>query len=236
VPAVDAVCEAAADGRDPVQALGWLGRARAKSGAGLSETLHDLAAMYRVVQAVGGVDLAVAVPHVVDVDGVPTRLVRAAALGWADVTSSEIASSRVVDEMTGLTTVGYLRTRLGEVYRSAQVAGRAIEDRHVLVLLAVDLSRTGGWTRLVPILMAAEAMRTVFDGGETLAQIGPSVAAVLCRRDELLPLRTKRVRRLATELLSADPDAARAGPVRVWLERLPTSYPGACDLLAHLGR
>lgn len=237
VPAVDAVCEAAAEGRDPSQALSWLGRARAQSGAGLGETLHDVAALYGVVRSGVG-DPAGPTPVVEPptIDAVPTRLVRAAALGWADVAAGEVASAQVVDELTGLVTVGYLRTRLGEVYRCAKVAGHRATDSHVLVLLAVDLTRTGGWTRLVPMLMVAEAMRTVFDGGQSLALIGPSVAAALCRRDDQLPLRTKRLRRLATELLSVDPDTACACPVRVWLEGLPPGYSGVCDLLAHLGR
>jgi hypothetical protein len=59
---------------------------------------------------------------------------------------------------------------------------------------------------------------------------------VLSRRNEHLPLRTKRLRRLATELLGTDPDAACVGPVRVWQERLPEGYQAACDLLALLGR
>lgn len=239
VPAVDAVCEAAAEGRDPLQALARLGRARAQSGAGLEETLHDLAALYTVVSAVPGASVEEpepAEPGDPVVDVVPTRLVRAAALGWADVAAGEAAAARPIDELTGLATAGYLRVRLGEVYRRAQAAGHAVDDRYVLVLLALDLSRTGGWTRLVPMLMAAEAMRMVFDSGETHALAGPSVAVVLTRRDEQLPLRTKRLRRVATELLAADTDAACAGPVRVWIERLPCGYHSACDLLTDLGR
>jgi hypothetical protein len=223
--AVDAVCEAVAEGRDPVPALERLGRARAQSGAGLSETLHDLAAFHAT--------LAGCPPGV---DSMPAALIRAAALGWAEATAGELASNRVVDGLTGLATTGYLRTRLGEVYRSAEACGQPAGERHVLVLLAVDLSRTVGWARLVPMLLAAEAMRAVFTGGETHALVGPSVAAVLCRRDPQLPLRTKRLRRLVTELLAADADAAHAGPVRLWLERLPPTYPAACDLLSHLGR
>jgi len=239
VPAVDAVCEAATDGRDPTQALGRLGRARAESGAGLDETLHDLATLYAVVSATGGL----AGPGAPAADGaspvldhVPPRLLRATALGWADVVAGERASTRVVDELTGLTTAGYLRTRLDEVYRCAEVDGHAADERHVLVALALDLTRAGGWTRLLPMLMAAEAMRAVFDGGETLTLLTPSVAVILAGRDERLALRSKRLRRLATELMARDPDSACVGPARVWLERLPSTHPAACDLLAHLGR
>jgi hypothetical protein len=92
-----------------------------------------------------------------------------------------------------------------------------------------------GWTRLVPMLLAAEAMREVFDSGQTHAALGPSVAAVLCRRDQRLPLRTRRLRSLIGELLAVDPDASPAGPPRIWLERLPDDHAAACDLVAHLG-
>jgi hypothetical protein len=235
VPAVDAVCEAAAEGRDPAHALSLLGQARAESGAGLDETLCDLAALYTVVRAIGCDDPAPE-QDPTGVDAVPTGLVRATALGWADVAAGELASARPVDELTGLATAGYLRVRLGEVYAHAGSAGGRVDDAYVLVMLALDLSRTGGWSRLVPMLLAAEAMRSVFDSGETLALAGPSVAVALARRDELLALRTKRLRRVATARLATDSDAARAGPVRVWVERLPAGYQDACDLLGHLGR
>jgi len=240
VPAVDAVCEAATDGRDPTQALGRLGRARAESGAGLDETLRDLATLYVVVSATGrlaGPGTAATTDGASSVlDHVPPRLLRATALGWADVVAGERASTRVVDELTGLTTAGYLRTRLAEVYRYAEVDGHTADERHVLVVLALDLTRAGGWSRLLPMLMAAEAMRAVFDGGETLTLLTPSVAVILAGRDERLALRSKRLRRLATELVARDPDSACVGPVRIWLEQLPSAHPAACDLLAHLGR
>lgn len=242
VPAVDAVCEAMLRGQDFVEALTTLGAARATSGASLEETLRDLAALCSVGTVAPGAAHAAASDPVElrpggdEVDRLPTWVVRAAALGWADAAAGELVAARPVDELTGLATAGYLRVRLGEVYRGARACGVAVEASHVLVPLALDLSRTGGWTRLVPMLMAAEAMRVVFDSGESLALAGPSVAVVLARRDERLDLRIARLRRLATELLDADAEAACAGPARVWVERLPADYDQACDLLVQLGR
>jgi hypothetical protein len=230
LPAVDAVCEAAAEGRDWTPALSLLGRARAASGAGLAETLQDLAALHAVLRHPGN-----ARPAVDDPDTVPTRLVRATAIGWADVTLAEVGMNQVIEPLTGLATAGYLRTRLGEIYRSARAEGRPVGDRHALVLVALDLRRVHGWTRLVPMLLAAEAIREVFDGGQTHAAVGPSVAAVLCRRDHRLPARIRLLRSLVGELLAADPDASSAGPPRVWLERLPDDHAAACDLVARLG-
>jgi hypothetical protein len=231
LPAVDVVCQAAVEGRDSVPALSLLGRARAAAGAGLAETLQDLAALHAVLRHSGQ-----ARPAVDDPDVVPTRLVHAAATGWADVTLAGVSANQVVEPLTGLATADYLRTRLGEIYRSARAAGRPAGARHVLVLVAVDLHRVHGWARLVPMLLAAEAMREVFDGGQTHAALGPSVAAVLCRRGQRLAPRTRRLRSVAGELLAADPDASPAGPPRIWLERLPDDHAAACDLVARLGR
>ncbi|HEY0636548.1 MAG TPA: GGDEF domain-containing protein [Pseudonocardiaceae bacterium] len=246
VPEVDAVCRAVAGGRDPAAVLRLLGRARAGSGAGLEEVLRDLAALHSVLgaagdrgaagQGAGGQGRAAAGAASPDVDGVPARHLRLVALGWADVTSGEVVQARVVDQLTGLTTLGYLRTRLSEVYRCAAAHGRPAGERHALVLLRLDRSRTRGWTRLIPMLLAAEAMRAVFGGGETLALVGPSVAAVLCARDDGLPLRAHRLRRTVTELLVADPDVAASGPVRVRSEPLPATLGAACALLAAAGR
>ena len=230
LPAVDAVCEAAAEGHDWMPALSLLGRARAASGAGLAETLQDLAALHAVLRHPGDARQAVDDPDIV-----PTRLVRATAIGWADVTLAAVSTNQLIEPLTGLATVGYLRTRLGEIYRSAHAAGRSAGDRHVLVLVALDLRRVHGWTRLVPMLLAAEAIREVFDGGQTHAAIGTSVAAVLCGRDHRLPARMRRLRCLVSELLAADPAASPAGPPRIWIERLPYDHSAACELVARLG-
>ena len=221
VPAVEAVCAAVASGHDPAPAVSVLGWARAESGAGLDETLSDLAALQAAVQE----------QDVPDADDVPTRLVRAAALGWAEAICGQVATAAVVDAATGLATTGYLRARLAELY---QATHHRVGEQYVLVLVAPRLSRTHGCPRLVPMLLAAEGMRSVFDSGETLALAGPSVAVALCRRDARVRWRTRRLRRLVADLLASDPAAARAGPARVWLRRLPTSYAAACDLLAGL--
>lgn len=231
LPAVDAVCEAAAEGRDSVPALSLLGRARAASGAGLAETLQDLAALHTVLP-----DPGKARPAVDDPDIIPSRLVRATAIAWADVTLAGVSMNQVIEPLTGLATAGYLRTRLGEIYRSARAAGQPARDRHVLIVVGLDLRRVNGWAKLVPMLLAAEAIREVFPGGQTHAALGSSVAAVLCRRDQLLAEQTRRLRSLVGELLAADPDASPAGPPRIWLERLPGDHAAACDLIARLGR
>jgi hypothetical protein len=219
---VDALCAALVRGDEDGTvdvAVTALGMARARSGVGLAETLDDLAALHAVLTPAGA--------HTAD--HMPERLLRAAALGWAEQCCDHVATAGVVDELTGLATAGYLRVRLGEVYRGGAA------DRHALVLVWLDLSRCGAWSRLMPMVLAAQAMRAVFNGAETLALVRPGVAAVLCRRDPRLQRSAARLRRLVDQLLARDPAAACAGPARVSVRWLPASERAACDLVAGVG-
>jgi hypothetical protein len=84
--------------------------------------------------------------------------------------------------------------------------------------------------------LLSDALRVVFDSGETLATISPSVAAVLTRRDAALAQRISNLRVLASDRLAVDPHVRPTGPARVWSERLPATHQDACDLVAALGR
>lgn len=222
---VDEVCAAMVDTADPGDALVRLGRARAEAGAGLSETLLDLAALHAV--------LTEGSPMVApNVDALPSRMLRMTALGWADVVSEQAGNCASEDPLTGLATPAYLRTRLGEVYR--ETALPALD--YMLVLLRLDLAQATGWSRVVAMTLVANAMRTVFDGGETHATLGPGVAAVLTRRDDTLARRVSNLRVLATDSLAVDPHVRPTGPAKVWMERLPDTHPEACALVNALGR
>ncbi|WP_197288850.1 hypothetical protein [Nocardia sp. NRRL S-836] len=222
---VDEVCAAMLEDTDPSDALVRLGRARAEAGAGLSETLLDLAALHAVLT-----DASPVVPP--NVDALPSRLVRMTALGWADVVTRQAGDCAAEDSLTGLATPAYLRRRLDEVYRGTPV----VPLDYALVLLRLDTHRAKGWSRVVAMTLASDALRTVFDGGETLAALGPSVAAVLVRRDETLARRVSNLRVLAADRLADDPGVRPTGPAKVWLERLPDTHAEACALLTALGR
>jgi hypothetical protein len=217
---VDSVCAALTGGNDGVPAVTALGMARARSGVGLTETLDDLTALF-----------AVLTPD----SQVSARLMRAAALGWVEETCEHHTMAGVLDGPTGLTTSGYLRTRLGEVYRAAATDGVPAGDGHALVLVALDLSACRVWSRLVPMVLVAQAMRAVFTSGETVALAGPGAAVALCRRDHRLRGRTGRLRRLVSRSLAHDPAAACAGPAVVSVRRLPPTERRARDLLAGMG-
>jgi hypothetical protein len=219
---VDQVCRAAVMGTDLVPVVSTLGRARAAAGAGLDETLLDLAALHAVLTSEDSLVSA-------DPDATPSRLLRATALGWADAASDQLGSREAVDALTGMTTTCYLRTRLGEVYRAGEAGD------HALLLVGLDLSVLAGWTRSVAMVLVAQVLREVFPGGETVSLIGPSMAGVLTRRDAYVLTRVARVRRLLSKRLAVDPHLRAITEVSVWPEALPECHVEACELISHLG-
>jgi hypothetical protein len=226
LPEVDAVCASALVKADLADPLTELGRARAVSGAGLDETLMDVAALHAVLS---DPRLLAANP-----DAVPARLLRLAALAWADVSNLEIARTEVKESLTGLSTSAYLRTRLGEIYRQAARDGLPVG--HVLLTVGIDLSEVIGWSRLMAMVLAADVLRQVFDGGESLALLGPSVAVVLTERDHNLAQRSARARLMLADRLSVDPQLHTLGPIDLCLHRLPDTHEAACALVESLGR
>ncbi|WP_433265360.1 GGDEF domain-containing protein [Actinosynnema sp. CS-041913] len=226
---VDEVCAAVLDTADPAAALYRLGGARAEAGAGLAETLLDLAALHAVLAEPPG-STGIVSPNV---DAIPARMMRATALGWGDVLTDQAASCAADNPLTGLATGAYLRTRLREVYAEARTSGR---QDHLLVLVSLDLTRTSGWSRVVAMTLLADALREVFDSGQTVASVGPSVAAVLVKKDVRLHRAVLNLRLLTADRLAVDPHVAPAGPVKVWLEPLPATYEEAIELITSLGR
>ncbi|HWD06510.1 MAG TPA: GGDEF domain-containing protein [Amycolatopsis sp.] len=228
LPEVDAVC-AAVMRHGPTgaeTALAGLGRARAAAGAGLAETLSDLAALHAVLADPDAVDGFVSP----DVDATPARLLRVTALAWADVATDQLVHTEVTDPLTGLPSAAYLRTRLAELYR-----GEARDD-HVLLVVALDLTTVSGWPRLTGMILAADAIRAVFHTGESYATLGPSAVAALCRRDDRLASRGVALRRALNDRLAVDAQLRDVSKPRVSAIRLPATHERACDLLAELGR
>ena len=218
-PAVDAVCEACLRGENVWPAAERLGAARADSGASLGETLADVDGLTAVLP-----DL-------------PTEvLYRAVSLGWAD--RSGAPAIDVLDPLTGLASIDYLRVRLGEVYRAAEVDGRCVSDTHALVAVRLDLAGRVGWAKVTPLILAGDVLRTVFDGEQSLARVSSQAAVALTRREPLLPRRVQLLTELLDQRLHRDArrDAQPAGPPRVWIEPLPASHAAACDLVCELGR
>ena len=231
VPEVDEVCAAVAAGRCPDDSLGALAGARATAGAGLAETLADLAALHAVLG--DSTPDGLIAP---DVDATPPRLLRLGALGWAAVALEQLASGEVTDAVTGLATPAYLRARLAELYRGAARANRRAADQHTLLVVAADLAHLPRWTRLTAMFLVSDALQQVFDGGETLAALGPATVIVLAPRDSTLSSRAVRLRRELDGRLRTDGQLTEVDTPGMTLFGLPSTHTGACSLLDRLSR
>jgi hypothetical protein len=201
--AVDAMARAVVSGAecDVVLACGRLGRSRAEAGIGIAETIEDLAALFAAL----------------DDSAPPLRFVTSACVGWAEEGLAMHAQGRCEDPLTGLATVPYLRTRLGEIYREADHAGTNPARTHRLVVVqpSGDHARPGGPDQhdgpdhlegqdplygMAQAILLGHDLRAAFPGGDTLcgnplsaAGAGPAIALVRARDD--LPVRYANLRR-----------------------------------------
>lgn len=212
---VDALCEAIVDGRSPWDAAERLGGERAAAAVSMPQTLADIDLLAGLVDQHWGESLR-----------------RAVSLGWSERAIAPPAG--IIDPLTGLTGLGYLQVRLGEVYRAAGATGTEVGDSHALVLLRLDLAADGLGRRL-PLVLVAESLRSVFDGGETLSVLSDAVAVVLCDRDGRVAQRAELARRFARRLLEGDRWTRSVG-VGAWVERLPSTVEQASAMLGDLSR
>lgn len=212
---VDALCEAIVEGRSPWEAAERLGADRAAAAVSMPQTLADIDILTDLVDQQWGESLR-----------------RAVSLGWSERAIAPPAG--IVDPLTGLTGLGYLQVRLAEVYRAAAVDGTDVGDSHALVLLRLDLA-VDGLGRRLPLVLVAEALRSVFGGGETLSVLSDAVAVVLCERDGRVAQRAEVARRFARRLLEGDRWTRSVG-VGAWVERLPATVEQASAVLVDLSR
>lgn len=230
LPEVDTVCAAIVADGETDEALAGLGRARAAAGAGLEETLADMAALHAVLETADEVGGFVAP----SIDGAPARFVRITAVAWADVAFDQIANVEVTDSLTGLPSAPYLRTRLGEIYRQAARKERPVAEDHVLLVVSIDVAELSGWPRLTVMILTADVLRSVFDGGETVASLGPSTLAVLAGRETGVSSSAVTLRRKLTEQLLIDPQLRDAVHPEIRVVRLPDDIDSANALLSSL--
>lgn len=224
--AVERVCEAVVRDGDLTLRLGELGGERARAGVGLDETLQDLAAMHAVCADAGN-DVLVAA----DPDAVPGWMMRVTANGWADGSVAKALARESKDALTGLTTINYLRTRLGEIYREANAASRRIGESHALFTVTVEVpEENSGWNRARAMILTADELWRLFDSGQTLSLLRPSVAAVLATKDEVLHARRARLEPSVTARLANDP-SLRTCRARVGDVALPATHRSAWALL-----
>ena len=206
-PAVDTVTAALVTRADLAEPLRMLGESRGRAGAGIAETLDDLGAL-------------------LDVSGrtdPPLALVKPVAEGWAGTGLASLTHDTCEDPLTGLVTMPYLRTRLGELYREAHRDGTCPADTHRLILIVLTAS-PGEWQRLARAIVIGHDLRMAFPGGETLSLADRNRLIVLARESPVPDLATASLRRKLADTHGA----------RVRVLRLPSRHPEAQRLLDRL--
>ncbi len=217
----EAVGEALQSGGPVAAPCATVGRALARDGASLEESLAALRATFH---ALTGCD-----PDF--------ETLQALSVAWSEATLEFLHDVSCEDPLTGLASRSHLRTRLAELYRDAERSGRPVQDDHALVLVDTVLTDpptpTGLGHALVKELRlasVADAVRAVFSGGETVGRLRPDrVAAVVERRPELgLSVGLLRSHLLDLDLGDAEP--------HVWIEGLPAGAEAGSSLLDELSR
>lgn len=194
------------------------GRSLALDGASLEEVLEDLRATSR---AVTGRDPAYAE-------------VRAISVAWSEATLAYLHQLSCEDPLTGMASLGHVRSRLTELYRRQCRSGHGLQDTHALVVADLPHDRPGQMvdegdtlSRTMRMVRLGEAARTVFAGDETIARLGTNRIVVLVERDASLGRRVAIMRKMLT---------MTPYPTRVWIEGLPDSDAGVALLLDELAR
>jgi hypothetical protein len=213
-----AIAEALQDGADVVPASREVGRRLAEDGVSLLEALDGLSALYR--SYVGGEPAFDAV--------------RALSSSWSESSLNYLHSLTCEDPLTGLASMAHVRSRLGEIYREAELRGTAVPASHALVVVEPlwrpDLSNVDRELRLVDV---AECLRVVFCGGEVLGRAGHRRAVALVARDPGLSEHVDTVRTLLAQWRL---DANHPQRARIWIEGLPASVEWAGRALDELAR
>jgi GGDEF domain-containing protein len=215
----EAVGEALASEGDVIAACSVVGGDVARDGAALGEALSGLRTTYELVRGTTP-----------DFDAT-----EALSVAWSEATLEYLHDLSCEDPLTGLTSLAHVRTRLAEVYRDADLTEVGVQDSHALVVVAlrsrgVEAILEHHFTRALRLCQVAEAIRTVFPGGETIGRLGLNRAVALVSRT---PDLGTSVATLTDYLGDLD-----LGPsdVRVWIEGLPASADSASRLLDELAR
>lgn len=214
----EALGEALTSGSGVLELCAVAGQDLARDGASVEETLESLRSTW---QQVTGSDPSY-------------EVVSALVTAWSETTMGYLHQISCEDPLTGLSSQAHLRARLTDLYRLAEADDRSIG--HALVVCempAGDPSEEPGdhFTRAMRLARAGALARTTFARDETIARVGMHRVAILTERDDRLG---RRVRVLRTLLDGVQTDGSRGPSVRIWIEGLPSSDPGAGMLLDEL--
>lgn len=244
VPAIDAITEAFVAGQSVLPGFHRLGMARSDAGVPMQETLCDTTEFASLAREVLTNNTNGSRGGMIDA----TAIVQVTATGWAERISVAGAGAEASDPLTQLARPNYLPVRLGEIYRAAEAKGECVCHTHAIVVVSL-LHASDHGDRFDPagsspfetidrsrhMVTLSGILHNVFSGGETLASLGASTAAVIAVRDRSLAGRVTSLRELLErERLSHA--APYLPPVGVWVEGLPTSLRQAVQLLGELKR
>jgi GGDEF domain-containing protein len=222
----DAVAEALVAGRDVVGACTVVGRDVARDGAALGEALSALRSTYQLV-----------------LGGAPTfEATEALSVAWSEATLEYLHDLSCEDPLTGLASLAHVRSRLGEIYREAEITDAVVPRTHALVIVELLFPRGVAaepghhFTRAMRLVQISEALRAVFPGGQTLGRLGLDRAVAVVPRTADLGVSVALVRDFLTGMDFGDTGGAADADVRVWIEGLPRSTDSATRLLDDLAR
>lgn len=157
-------------------------------------------------------------------------VVKAMSVAWSEEALVHRHQESCEDPLTALSTMAHLRARLGDVYRGAERDGVRANDVHALVVVELPSVRGNPLSHSLAMLEAADAIRTVYSGDETIAQVGPRRAVALVER-----ARTDRANLGLLQVLIKCRHDGDAEP-RLWIEDLPRHAAGIGWLLHELAR
>jgi hypothetical protein len=210
----EAVGEALVSGSDPAPACAELGRALARDGASLGEALDALSATYTLC-----------------VSAEPSfTATEALSVAWSEGTLEYLHQLTCEDPLTGLASLAHVRTRLNEIYRETENDGVDIRTAHALVVVEARSPGHEHFGRALMMAQVAEALRTVFSGGETLGRLHSDRAVAVVRRRPDLGGTVAVLRDYLGDL------RLTASGLRVWIEGLPAGAESATRLLDELAR
>ncbi|CAN5431925.1 hypothetical protein BH10ACT7_BH10ACT7_07970 [soil metagenome] len=210
----EAVCgmaRAMIERRGLEQAVARLAVERASKGITLPEGLDDLAVLFQVARA----------------SDPPYDLGARFAAHWTEATLDALFKRTCVDSLTGLATHEFLAARLREVYAEDPPS---TAERRCLVVVDPATAGMNGWQKLIRTSSVADIVTGIFRHGQTNAVI-PSgrFVSLVHRNAELETIFTELRVTIAQATLTIE-----SPPVRLWIEPLPSTAPGAERLLLDL--
>lgn len=220
-PAVEALAEALDAGLDTAPAAYRLGQARAAAGVGITESIDDMAVLFRAAGYASA----------------PIRSIRSLCEGWTERDTAPISAPTMTDAESGLGTAEYLVQRLAEVYGVAARNGARVSETHALVVVDVSVSDNDPWQRIARNAAVGHALKDSYGEGFPMARLSDGVYAVLVSRDAALGGGLAALRdHIADRAVEMRVGNLMRQPPRVWVESLPDTHAYVQDLLESVYR